>query len=127
MSTFLLFDEVLALHTRQIDQYGGAYGLRDLGLLQSALATPEASFDGEPLHPTVFEQAAAYLYHLVKNHPFVDGNERIGLACALVFLRLNGHRLRALEDDVAALVERVAEGTASKAEVAVFLSRNDHP
>jgi death-on-curing protein len=96
-------------------------GLRDRGLLESALAMPEATYSNEYLHPSLEEQAAAYLFHLVKNHPFIDGNKRAGLACCLVFLRLNGHRIRATDDAVVNLVVGVAEGRIAKAEVAVFL------
>ena len=77
---FLTLDEVLALHADRIARYGGSEGIRDVGLLKSALAAPAATFDGGYLHPTLPEMAAAYLFHLVKNHPFVDGNERVGLA-----------------------------------------------
>lgn len=118
---FLTLDEVLAIHAHQIRQYGGSPGLRDRALLESALAMPRATFGGEKLHPTVTEQAAAYLFHLTKNHPFVDGNKRVGLACCLVFLRLNGRRIRATDDELVQLVEDVAAGGATKAEVAVFL------
>jgi len=81
---------------------------------------PEATFAGEHLHPSLPEQAAAYLFHLVKNHPFVDGNERTGLACGLVFLRLNGLRIHATDDELVDLVISVIEGRRSKADVAVF-------
>ena len=90
---FLTLDEVLGIHADQIRRYGGSSGLRDLGLLQSALAMPETTFEGEFLHGTVFEMAAAYLFHVARNHPFVDGNKRTALMCALVFLGLNGQRL----------------------------------
>ncbi|MDP3723265.1 MAG: type II toxin-antitoxin system death-on-curing family toxin [Candidatus Omnitrophota bacterium] len=88
--SFLTLAEVLEVHTDQLRRYGGQPGVRDLGLLESALAQPEASFDREWLHPTLHEMAAAYAYHLCQNHPFVDGNKRTALACALVFLELNG-------------------------------------
>jgi death-on-curing protein len=114
-------DEVLALHAVQIERYGGRRGVRDLGLLQSALATPAATFGGGFLHPTPFEMAAAYLFHLAGNHPFVDGNERVALAAALVFLRLNGIRIQAKPDDLYRIVMNVAKGTAGKPEVALFL------
>jgi death on curing protein len=81
---------------------------------------PEATFAGEHLPPSLPEQAAAYLFHLVKNHPFVDGNKRVGLACGLVFLRLNGVRVRATDDELVDLVVGVIEGRRSKADVAVF-------
>ena len=117
---FLTLDEALAIHARQIARYGGALGLRDRGLLESALAMPAATFGGEYLHPSLHEQGAAYLFHLVKNHPFVDGNKRVGLACGLVFLRLNGIRVRATDDDLVDLVMDVATSRRSKADVAVF-------
>ena len=119
--SFLTLDEVLALHADQIDRYGGSRGLRDLGLLESAVAVPRATFGGAPLHPTLPEMAAAYLFHLVQNHPFVDGNERVGLAAAIAFLGLNDLWIEAEEDDLVALVVGVAEGQVGKAEVAVFL------
>ena len=72
---FLTLDEVLEIHRDQIERYGGAAGIRDLGLLQSALAQPSATFGGQYLHADLHEMAAAYLYHLVQNHPFLDGNK----------------------------------------------------
>src|SRR5207248_2376813 len=74
---FLTLDEVLAIHSDQVRQYGGSGGIRDVGLLSSALAMPRASFGGQYLHPSLHEMAAACLFHLVQNHPFIDGNERI--------------------------------------------------
>jgi death-on-curing protein len=88
---------------------------------------PEATFGGEHLHPSRQEQAAAYLFHLVRNHPFVDGNKRTGLGCCLTFLRLNGIRIRATDDELVDLVVGVAEGTRSKADVAVFLGARTLP
>ena len=125
--SFLTLDEALAIHAHQIERYGGALGLRDRGLLESALAMPEATFAGEYLHPSLPEQAAAYLFHLVKNHPFVDGNKRVGLASSLAFLRLNGIRIRATDDDLVDLVMGVAEGRQTKADVAVFLREHSKP
>lgn len=119
--TFLTLDEVLAIHADQIERYGGALGIRDRGLLESALAMPEAAFSGTELHPTLHEKAAAYLFHLVKNHPFVDGNKRIGLAVGLAFLALNDIFIRATDDELVELVLDVANGRRSKADVAVFL------
>jgi death-on-curing protein len=87
---FFTLAEVVGIHTDQIGRYGGQDGIRDIGLLESALAQPDASFGGRWLHADVYEMAAAYAYHLCQNHPFVDGNKRTALACALVFLTLNG-------------------------------------
>ena len=86
---FLELDDVLAIHSHQIAHYGGSDGVRDLGLLRSALATPQASFAGEFLHPTLHEMASAYLFHLVQNHAFIDANERIRLAATIAFLGMN--------------------------------------
>lgn len=121
---FLALDEVLALHADQIHRYGGTPGLRDLGLLQSAIAMPQTAFEDEFLHGTLFEMAAAYLFHLARNHPFVDGNKRTALMCALVFLGLNGQRLDADPDPLFELVDGVAAGSVDKAEVSVFLRRS---
>lgn len=119
--SFLTIDEVLALHADQIERYGGTAGVRDHGLLSSALAMPEASFDGEYLHSSVFEMAAAYLFHVCKNHPFLDGNKRTALASCLAFLWLNDLEVIAAPDEVAELVLGVADGSVGKAEVAVYL------
>ncbi|MCT7972936.1 type II toxin-antitoxin system death-on-curing family toxin [Laspinema olomoucense] len=85
--------QVLDIHNRQINKFGGTSGIRDEGLLDSALAQPQATFGGQLLHPTLPEQAAAYLYHLAKNHPFVDGNKRTAFAVMDTFLRINRYRL----------------------------------
>jgi death-on-curing protein len=124
---FLTLDEVLALHADQIDRYGGAHGIRDLGLLESAHAAPRSTLAGGFLHGTVPEMAAAYLFHIVRNHPFVDGNKRVGLTAAIAFLGLNGLWLEAEEDALVDLVVGVAEGRVAKAEVAVFLQRHVVP
>jgi death-on-curing protein len=124
---FLTLDDVLSLHAGQIARYGGSPLVRDVGLLESAAATPTATFGGELLHASLEEQAAAYLFHLVKNHPFVDGNKRTGLVAMLAFLGLNGRWLDAPDDDLTDLVLGVAEGRVTKAEVAVFVRRYVRP
>lgn len=124
---FLTLDEALALHADQIARYGGRPGLRDVALLESALALPAATFGLHFLHTSLSEMTAAYLFHLVRNRPFVDGNKRAGLICALVFLGLNGHRLDAEEDELTDLVMGVAAGRITKAEVAVFVAAHARP
>src|SRR5580692_9224146 len=94
---FLTRDEVVEIHRDQIERYGGSLGIRDEGLLQSAVAMPEASFGGERLHASISGIAAAYLFHLAMNHPFIDGNKRVGAASAIVFLKMNGRELVAAE------------------------------
>jgi death-on-curing protein len=87
---FLDIEDVIELHATQLAIYGGGAGLRDRGLLESAVVQPQLFFDGEFAHPGLFEMAAAYLFHIVSNHPFVDGNKRAGVLAALVFLDVNG-------------------------------------
>ena len=117
---FLALDDVLFIHEDRIRKYGGSSGLRDLGLLESAVAMPQATFGGAYLHGTIDEMAAAYLFHIARNHPSVDGNKRTALACALAFLRLNGVRVAASEDELYDLVIGCVEGVVGKAEIAAF-------
>jgi len=124
---FLNLDEVLAIHADQIRRYGGSHGVRDLGLLSSALAMPQASFGGAYLHTSLPEMAAAYLFHIAQNHPFVDGNKRAALAAALTFIWINDHRLEAGEDEMTDLVMGVAAGRVGKADAAVFLRSRVQP
>jgi death-on-curing protein len=121
---FLTLDEVLAIHADQLRRYGGASGIRDLSSLSSAMAMPETTFDGDYLHGNDFEMAAAYLFQIARNHPFVDGNKRTALMSSLVFLGLNGHRLEAEPDSLYELVDAVAAGGVDKSRVAVFF--RDH-
>ena len=121
---FLTLDEVLALHEGQLRRYGGLSGLRDERLLASALGAVEATFDGAFLNEGVAEMAAAYLVNIVRNHPFLDGNKRTALACALTFLWMNDTKVEAGEDELVALVLAVAEGRSTKADVAVFLGEH---
>lgn len=112
---FLTLVEVLAILQDQVTRYGGEFGIRDLGLLSSAIAVPQASFGGHVLHSDLFEIAAAYAFHIYQNHPFLDGNKRVGLASALVFLDLNGVIMSDPEDKLYPLMMRVAKGEATKA------------
>jgi len=111
---FLELDDVLAVHADQVARYGGTGGIRDLGLLQSALGMPRASFDGQFLHPSLPEMAAAYLFHLVMNH-------------AIAFLGMNDLWLEAGEDELTTFVLDVAKGELQKADAAVFVRRRCGP
>ncbi len=115
---FLTIEDVLHIHQNQIGQYGGEHGVRDLGLLESAIAQPQAAFGGQYLHGDLFEMAAAYLFHIVQNHAFADGNKRTGAATALVFLDWNDIVLRTDEDGLVEITLQVATGQAGKPEVA---------
>ena len=118
---FLSLEQVLAIHADQVHRYGGDPGVRDLGLLQSAIAMPRAMFGGQYLHPALHEMAAAYLFHLRQNHPFLDGNKRIGLAAAIAFLALNDTWLECEPAELVEMVLQVARGEIGKPEIAVFL------
>jgi death-on-curing protein len=124
---FLTLDEIIAIHRDQIARYGGSEGVRDWGLLHSALAMPAAGFGGKFLHSDLCEMAAAYLFHIVQNHPFIDGNKRVGSVAAFVFLALNNMRLTAEEEAYADLVLSVARGETPKSMVAEFFRRDTTP
>lgn len=108
---YLAAEQVLFIHARLITETGGAHGVRDLGMLLSAVARPQASFDGVDLYTDVFSKAAALLDSLIGNHPFVDGNKRTGITAAGLFLRQNGYRLTASNSELEAFTLRVAQGS----------------
>ncbi|MCF2147432.1 type II toxin-antitoxin system death-on-curing family toxin [Desmonostoc muscorum LEGE 12446] len=118
---FLTISQVLDIHQRQIQKFGGTSGVRDEGLLDSALAQPQATFGGELLHPTIGEQAAAYLYHLAMNHPFIDGNKRTAFAVMDTFITVNGYSLNLSQEQAYNLVIQVVQREISKEELSAFL------
>lgn len=124
---FLTLPQVLVLHADQLSRYGGSAGIRDSGLLESAIAMPQQTMFGDYLHCDVFEMAAAYLFHLVQNHPFVDGNKRAGAVAALVFLELNGWSLRVDDDALEQTVLAVASGHVEKPALSVLLRDHSIP
>lgn len=109
------------MHALVVELYGGSPGIRDEGLLASALAQAETSFDGHYLHGDVYEMAAAYCVHLAQNHPFIDGNKRVALAVMLVFLELNGRPLNVEPASLYAVMIAVASGSMSRAALAAWL------
>ena len=114
---YLTLAECLALYTRVIEDSGGSPGLRDSGALESALAQPRAGFGGQDLYPTLADKAAALGFSLINNHPFVDGNKRIGHAAMETFLVLNGHEIDASVDDQEDLIRGVASGGIAREEL----------
>jgi death on curing protein len=118
---FVSNSQVIKIHDRQIETFGGTTGIRDEGLLDSALAQPQATFGGELLHPTIYEQAAAYLYHLAMNHPFIDGNKRTAFAVMDTFINLNGYSLNLSAEETYNMVIRVVRREISKGELSAFL------
>lgn len=110
MIRYLSVEQVLELQAETIRRHGGGEGLRDRGLVESAVAQPEMTFGGVELHPTLIDKAAALGFSLIANHAFIDGNKRVGLAAMDVFLRLNGHVVRAPLDEFEATILAVAAG-----------------
>ena len=121
---FLELDEIISIHRDQIERYGGKSGIRDIELLRSAVAMPCAGFSDDYVHTDIFEMASAYLFHIIRNHPFVDGNKRTGAVAAVVFLMMNGIELQVGEEDFEYMVRAVAEGKMNKSEIADFFRKN---
>ena len=118
---FISISQVLDIHQDEINSFGGTSGVRDEGLLDSALAQAQATFGGELLHPTIYDQAAAYLYHLAMNHPFIDGNKRTAFAVMDTFITLNGYTLNLSQEQAYNLVIQVVQKEISKEELSAFL------
>lgn len=121
---FLSVEEVIEIHADQIARYGGRPGVRDVELLQSAIGMPAAGFGEHYLHADLYEMAAAYLYHIVQNHPFIDGNKRTGAMAAFVFLKMNGLTLVVAESVFEKIVLKVAQGQIRKNAIAKFLLKH---
>jgi death-on-curing protein len=114
MTRYVELEEILHLHARIVQESGGADGLRDLAMLESALAQPRMTFGGQDLYPSIAEKAAALGFSLIANHPFVDGNKRIGHAAIEAFLMRNGWELIDDVDQQEAVILQVASGTLSR-------------
>jgi death on curing protein len=110
MIRYLALSEVIDLHRQVVEQSGGSFGTRDLGALESAVAQPQMTFGGDDLYPTLFEKAAALGFSLVMNHPFVDGNKRIGHAAMETFLVMNGMEVDASVDEQEQIILSLASG-----------------
>jgi death on curing protein len=121
---FLGLGEIVEIHNDQIKRYGGCSGIRDLELLKSAVAMPMTGFGEEYFHTDIYEMAAAYLFYIVRNHPFIDGNKRTGAVSAIVFLILNGIEFTVNEDSLEKMVISVASGKIGKSEIALFFRKN---
>ena len=121
---YLTLSEALDLHRRVIGQSGGALGVLNLGALESALAQPRMTFDGEELYPTIVDKAAALGHSLIQNHPFLDGNKRTGHAAMEVFLFLNGFEIQSSVDEQERIVLQVASGEMDREAFTLWL--RDH-
>ena len=120
---FLSVQDVIDIHERVILEFGGDLGLRDRGLLESAVAMPCATFSGDFLHSGIAEMAGAYHFHLCSNHPFIDGNKRVAVASAEIFLLLNGFELSASDDELEELTLELAMAKISKEQVIEFFKK----
>ena len=121
---YLSVEQVRELHKEVMQQSGGLHGVRDGGALESAVAQPQMMFGGQQLYPSLIEKAAAIGYSLIMNHPFIDGNKRIGHAAMAMFLRINGVRLHAPVDEGERMILTVAAGTSSREELTNWLEKN---
>jgi len=118
---FIPKDVVLTIHADLIQRYGGKPGLRDAGLLDSALAQPKMTFGGKYTHKTLFDKAAAYGFHACKNHPFVDGNKRVAFVLMDIFLQQNGWELMSREEEAYAMMMDLASGKLLKSQLSSWL------
>lgn len=121
---FIPQDLILSIHADLIQRYGGRTGLRDRNLLDSALAQPKVTVGGRYAHKTLFDKAAAYGFHLSRNHPFVDGNKRIAFVLMHIFLQMNGREIVAQEEEAYSMMMDLASGKLSKAQLSTWLKEH---
>ena len=124
---YLALSEVVELHWRLLEATGGAVGIRDLGALESAVAQPKMTLAGSDLYPTLEEKAAALCFSLVANHPFVDGNKRVGHAAMETFLVLNGAEIDAGLDEQERIMLKLAAGRLDRGQFASWLGQHLKP
>ncbi|MBI4411174.1 MAG: type II toxin-antitoxin system death-on-curing family toxin [Deltaproteobacteria bacterium] len=124
---YLKKDQVLAMHAYLIRKYGGTMGLRDEGLLESALAQPRQSAFGEDIYPDIFSKAAAYGFSLSENQPFVDGNKRVAVSVMGTFLMVNHHNLTATPKALYEAMIKLANKKITREALAQWLKKNSKP
>jgi death-on-curing protein len=124
---YLSPEQVLFLHSRLIAETGGMHGIRDLGMLLSALGRPEASFENKELYPDLFTKTAALMDSLVRNHPFVDGNKRTAITSSGIFLRINGYQLTVENSEVVRFTLACAQSQFSLAEISEWFKQSSSP
>lgn len=120
---YLILDEVIAMHDSMIELYGGSFGIRDIGLLQSAISRPQASFGGIDLYPTIFDKAAALFHSLMFNHAFADGNKRTTMTTTARFLAINGYSVEVTQKEFVEFPLRVENNRLSLEEIANWLKK----
>lgn len=122
---FLTFADILLFHKKSLEQFGGSSGIRDAGLLESAIE--QAKFIGKFSNNDSFEIAAGYLFHIIQNHAFIDGNKRTGVIACLTFLDFNGYVIKCTPDQLYDLTINVAEGKLQKSDIVLFLKSHARP
>lgn len=127
MTLYLSVQQLLRLHEIQLRAFGGSAGLRDRGGLEAAAARPQMTFGGDDLYPDLAAKAAALMHSLVMNHPFVDGNKRVGAMAAELFLAANGHELEADDEALADLTLALARGEVPAEALAVWIRQRSRP
>lgn len=120
---YLSLEEVVRIHDFLIEKIGGLSGIRDVAILESAIANPMTAVFGQELHPSIFDKAASYLYSISRNHPFLDGNKRTATACSLTFLRVNGKKPKYKIQEFENFIVEVAEGNKSHEEISDYLKK----
>lgn len=123
-TNFLTLEQVLAIHDDQIERYGGSHGIRDLGLLEAAIARPQSSFGGEDLYPDTFLKAGVYMHGIIMNHAFVDGNKRTGSVSMARFLFINGYNLVVSQKDLVATTRKIEAKKISIKELTLWIRKN---
>jgi len=121
---FLSVTRVLLIHDRLVKRIGGSAGVRDMGLIESAVARPQSGFNGKYLYTNIFDMAAALLQSLLKNHPFVDGNKRTALTSASIFLEINGYLLNRNDNEIVEFAVRVDNANLTLEEISEWLEKN---
>lgn len=124
---YLTPEQVLFIHSRLIDETGGMHGVRDLGLLESAVARPQSVFGSKDLYPTIFHKAAALAESLVQNHPFTDGNKRTSITAAGIFLQINGYTLKASQNELVKFAVSLATKKVSFDQVVEWFEKHTTP
>lgn len=122
--SYLSVEHIVAIHDTLIEEFGGSFGLRDRGLLESAAMQPQQAFGGEDLYPTLFEKAAAYAFFISENQPFIDGNKRTAASVAGVFLDINGYALDCPSGQVYDVMMKLANKTLTRDRLADWLREN---
>ena len=127
MTSYLTSEQVLFIHYRLIEETGGSHGIRDIALLQSAVARPMATFGSDDLYPDIFSKAAALMHSIIKNHPFVDGNKRTAITAASLFLTRNKHQITAANKELERFALKAASTNIELEEIAGWFIKHSKP